>query len=264
MTVAIGFAVLAVLAEPLPTVSSDAPDQTNGTFTVAPGAWQVELGLDAALPGSDLSGGELPLRIPTTLRIGLSPRVELRAFDGERLFHRDVQGEASGETSFGFKIRFDDPRPDAPYRPLFGLQPYVAFPTVELLDHTESLALGATLLWAQPVARWLAVDINLGAEIAYDRDAPPVSSFASMSAQASASARWLPYAEIYADIPWRKRSALELGTDAGFVVVANRRLAFNLAGRATIVAPARSYGVLAGLAVLLADGTRWRRFVASR
>ncbi len=248
-----------VASEPPPSVASDAPDRTNGPFTVAPGAWQLELGVDASFSGRAVPDGAVPLRVPTTLRVGLSPRVELRAFDGERLLHHDISRGVGGETSFGFKIRFNDPAPDAPRRPQFGVQPYFAFPLYGLRRHPDAVASGAALLWTQPVTRSLGVDINAGLELAFERGAAPLTGFVSASAQASIRERWLPYLELFHDIRGRGRAALELGADAGFVVVAHRRLAFNLAGRATFLAAVRSYGALAGVAFLLADGTRWRR-----
>lgn len=252
------FVALALLFAPAPpTVATDAPDQTNGTFTVAPGAWQAELGLDATLPGSGAVERQVSLHLPTTLRVGLSHRVELRLFDGEPLWRVDPNDRVGGDTAFGFKIRFNDLH-EGSRRPSFGIQPYVSFPTLRVLHDLESAALGTVLLWTQPVTRWLVFDANLGLELGIDRGAMPLWTFAAISAQITASHRWIPYAEIYADVPWQRADTLELGCDAGLVVVATRRLAFDVAGRATLLAPGPDYGIIAGLAVLLADGRRWR------
>lgn len=261
-SVSLAAVALVLLAEPAPTVASDAPDRTNGTFTVAPGVWQLELGLDVATPFGGLPAGVVPLRVPTTLRVGVSPRVELRAFDGDRLLHHDLRRGVGGETSFGFKIRFNDPQVRFGRRPTFGVQPYLAFPMYGLGKHPDAIALGAALLWAQPLTRWLAVDVNGGFELALERGAPPLTGFVSASTQATIRERWLPYLEVYGDIRGSDSAAIEVGADAGFVFVAHRRVAFNVAGRATFVAPVLSHGVLAGLAVLLADGARCRRRIA--
>jgi len=241
---------------PLPPVSSDAPDYSNGTVTIPPGAIQAEIGVDVTLPGSGVAERSLPLHVPTALRIGLTDRIELRAFEGEPLLREDRNRRVGGDTAFGLKIRFDD-GPYTSRRPSFGIQPYVSTSTIRMLRDIDTLALGATLLWTQTVTRWLVFDANLGAELGVGEPQIPVSGFAAISWQVVASSRWIPYAEIYVELPTHAPETIDVGGDAGLVAVVLPRLAFNIAGRATFLAEGPDYGVLGGIAVRLADGVRW-------
>lgn len=258
------FAVAALLSfSTPPTVSTDSPDHANGTFTVAPGAWQAELGVDVTLPGSGTIERDQPVHIPSTIRVGLTDRIELRAFDGEPLIISDPNRRVGEDTAFGLKIRFND-LVLGTRRPSFGVETYVATSTVRLLHDLESLAIGGTLLWAQPLARWLILDANVGLELGVGDPSTPVAGFTAISAQITASARWIPYAEIYVELPTHAPETIDVGTDAGLIVVASRRVALDVAGRVTLLAEGPDYGVIAGLAVLLADGTRWRRWIDRR
>lgn len=257
----IGPAALAILSwSAPPVVSSDAPDHANGTVTVPPGAVQAEIGVDVTLPGSGRVEQIVPVHIPTALRIGLTRRIELRAFDGEPMLQADPNRRVGGDTAFGLKIRFDDGPYMTSRRPSFGIEPFLSTSTLRLFRDIETLGLGATLLWTQTVSRWLVFDANLGAEIGVGETDVPVSGFAAVSAQIVASSKWIPYAEVYFEVPTHAPETIDVGGDAGFIVIAHPRLALDLAGRVTMLTEGPDYGVIAGIAVVLADGKRWRRW----
>lgn len=244
---------------PLPPVSSDAPDYSNGTVTMPPGVVQAEIGVDVTLPGSGVVERSVPLHVPTALRIGLTDRMELRAFEGEPVLREDRNRRVGGDTAFGLKIRFDD-GPYTSRRPSFGIQPYFSTSTIRMLRDIDTLALGANILWTQSVTRWLVFDANLGAELGVGDPQIPVSGFAAISWQVVASTRWIPYAEIYVELPIHAPETVDFGGDAGLVVVVLPRVALNAAARVTFLAEGPDYGILGGLAVRLADGVRWRRW----
>lgn len=260
----VSFVSLALSTSPaLPPVSSDAPDYSNGTVTVPPGSVQAEVGLDVTLPGSGRIERASPLHVPTALRIGLSDRIELRAFDGEPVLEEDINRRVGGETSFGLKIRFNDVAPTS-RRPSLGIQTFAELATVRALRDLDTLALGATLLWTQTVTRWLVFDANLGAELGVGERNVPVQGLAAISWQVVASSRWIPYAEVYVEMPMHAPETIDFGGDAGLVAVVSQRVAFNAAGRVTFLAEGPDYGLLAGVAVRLLDGHRWRRRSAAR
>lgn len=244
---------------PLPPVSSDAPDYANGTVIIPPGAIQAELGVDVTLPGSGLVEREVPVHVPTALRIGLTEKIELRLFEGEPLLVEDRNRRVGGDTAFGMKIRFNDYAPHT-RKPSFGIQPFVELATLRIAKDIDTAAIGATLLWTQTVTRWLVFDANLGGELGVTEHEVPLLGFAAISWQVVASARWIPYAELYVESPLHSAKTLDFGGDAGLVAVVRPRLALNAAARVTFLAEGPDYGLVAGVAVRLADGDRWRRW----
>lgn len=259
----IPLACTAVLATaPIPPVSSDAPDYSNGTVTIPPGAVQAEIDVDVTLPESGGVEREVPVHVPTTLRIGLTENMELRLFEGEPVLVEDRNRRVGGDTAFGLKIRWGDYAPHT-RKPSFGIQPFVEWSTLRLAKDIDSLALGATLLWTQTVTRWLVFDANLGGELGVGERDIPLLGFAAISWQFVASERWIPYAELYVELPVEAVATVDFGGDAGLVVVVNDRFALNMAARATFVAQGPDYGLAAGLAVRLLDGVRWRRWVSA-
>ena len=92
------------LAENIPEMVTDRPDQTNSPVTVLPGVLQVETGV---LYTEEYEGDERSrtLAVPQTLfRTGLSGRIEFRlSFDG--YICEDVEDEDGlGDSAIGFKI----------------------------------------------------------------------------------------------------------------------------------------------------------------
>jgi hypothetical protein len=241
----------------LPTVSTDRPDATNGTFTVAPGVWQLEAGMDV-VPFGRLGDPEgPPLAMPMTLRIGVTERIELRTFDGDPLPWLDARGRAGEGLSLGAKVRLLDVIPGR-RRPSLGLQPYVSLPSFHP-QTWPSAELGVIGLWTQPLTRWLLFDVNASIEVgAPARRQRTFGSLLSMSLLVEKFARVVPYAETYALVDWRDHDGTVLAVDAGVVILASRRLSFDLAARADVVATQPEYGLLGGISVILTDGVRWR------
>lgn len=241
----------------LPMVATDRPDATNGTFTVAPGVWQLEAGIDAVLPARVGDPEGPPLAVPVTLRIGITERIEVRTFDGDPLPWLDARGRGGQGVALGAKVRLLDVIPGR-RRPSLGLQPYVSLPSF----HPRSwlgTKLGVIGLWTQPLTSWLAFDANASLELGVPADPTgTLGSLLSVSAQVTASSRFIPYAEVYALMDWRDHANTVLAVDAGLVIIVRRRLSFDVAARADVVAEQPAYGVLGGISVILADGIRWR------
>ena len=151
----IPLACTAVLATaPIPPVSSDAPDYSNGTVTIPPGAVQAEIGVDVTLPGSGLVERQVPVHIPTTLRIGLTDKIELRLFEGEPVLVEDRNRRVGGDTAFGLKIRFNEYAPHT-RKPSFGIQPFVEFATLRLAK-----LFGCRTVWIDSISQIEALSMS--------------------------------------------------------------------------------------------------------
>lgn len=241
----------------LPTVTADRPDATNGTFTVAPGVWQLEAGMDLVVPPAATSDPErAPLAVPFTLRIGISERIELRTLDGDLLPWLHPRGRGGEGRALGAKVRLLDTLPGR-RRPSLGLQPYAAWASWNPRTW-QGTALGVVGLWTQSLASWLAFDVNASLDLGVPGHPGPLASLFSISTQVTASSRFVPYAEVYALVDWRNRAATVLAVDAGLVMIIRRRVGFDLAARSDVIAEQREYGLLGGISVILADGIRWR------
>lgn len=243
----------------LPTVATDRPDATNGTTTAAPGVWKLEAGVDMVPPRvGDPSAS--PLGVPMTLRIGVVDHIELRLFDGDPLPWLDSRGRGGGGVSLGAKVRLTDVV-HGTRRPSLGLQPYFSFPSFHPQTWLDT-KVGLIGLWTQPVAPWLAFDANASLEV----DLPggqsdELGSQLSVSMQVIASHRFIPFAEVYGLVDWRSPEGSVVAVDAGLVMVVARRLSFDVAARTDVIAERPEYGLMAGLAVILVDGMRWRAHV---
>lgn len=267
VSIVIAATYLALLAEPdseeLPTVATDRPDATNGTNTVMPGVWKLEAGIDAVPPQRGGDPDTPPLGVPMTLRIGVADHIELRLFDGDPLPWLDARGRGGGGVSLGAKVRVLDVV-HGRRLPSLGVQPYISFPSYHPRSWRDA-TLGLIGLWTQPLTAWLAFDANASLEVGVPGGSDAtLGSLLSVSMQVIASHRFIPYAEVYGLVDWLSPRGSVVAVDAGLVMVAARRLSFDVAGRVDVVAEQPEYGLLAGVAVILSDGIRWRSRVRRR
>lgn len=247
--------------EPLPRVATDRPDVANSTITMAPGVWQLELGLDATVYSRRPPDG-LPLGVPSSLRIGVHRRVEVRAFDGDPVPLLEGGNRDTGGLSFGIKARFNDPVPGTRI-PSFGLQLY----GVRSLGRRglRPPAFGAVVIWTQQLVDWFFFDLNLGAEVVPidDYHQASVTSLAAFSGVFDVHHRIDPYMEVYGLLGRAISGGGLLGADAGLILKVTRRIAIDVAARTGLLAHHRDVGVMAGITWLLADGSQRRRRHAS-
>lgn len=261
------------LSQP-PPVAPDRPDVANNTITVAPAAMQLETGLDAELPPQRFE--EAPLGLETALRIGVHERAELRLFEGDVLqwatgtganARRRRRGYAFRPSTlaaddvplleFGAKVRLNE-LDVRRFVPSIGLQPMIGVrgPGPQFRGHIPVAAI--TLIIMQPLTDYVNFDVNAALRIDANLPAPRVASgLLAGSFSVVTHHRVVVYAELVGIIAGR--GARALSTDAGLVVTATRRIAFDVAGRATLVSVVKSYGVIAGMTVLITDGSRRRK-----
>jgi hypothetical protein len=269
------FVALALVAPPQPIVS-DRPDVTNGTFTVQPGGWQAEVGLDAEVVARRL--GASPLSLETALRIGILPRAELRLLEGDVLewitASRDRSGELLTGTTrrastraiddaplleFGTKVRITEMNVRR-WIPSFGIQPLLGFRPPGKAYRGLPVA-GVVLIASQPMGKYIILDTNLGARI--DGNVVPrrvVSAYLSGSLGVEVHPGVLLYAEVVGVIAARRDEIVLV--DGGVLVHAHRRVVFDVSARVSPIGDRRTGGVSAGMTALLTDGQRWRRHLA--
>lgn len=133
-------------------VSSDRPDFTDGTATVAPGALQVEAGLTYAVDGPTINAPQL------LLRTGIVENLEARVIgpdavivDGETNAGSMVLGAKYSRTvSDGFTL---------------GVLPSFTTPVTGDAVDADGLSAGVALLWAWDVTNGWGLSGNLGTAV---------------------------------------------------------------------------------------------------
>jgi hypothetical protein len=152
-------------------IEPDRPDISNSTHTVPVRALQVELGLEDAR--SHNNSTERRLALQTTLRTGLSDRLEVR-LDSELLVRlkEDSDDVGLGDIAVGVKARVFEPPAGRGWPPL-GVQPFVKLPTARMpigSGHLGEDAVGLDAGLIYLVTRRVALDA--AAEVTLNRHRP--------------------------------------------------------------------------------------------
>lgn len=226
------------------TATPDRPDFANGVFTVARGGWQLELGGNVDL--SRRRPSRLPLGLPTAIRIGITDRLELRAFDAETAEWIGPGGEVDPREGFGAKLRLVDEQPQR-WIPGIGLQPmaYIGLRR-DLLPAGEF-----TFIVSQPFGRLTTLDLNFGGELELvRRGAPQGGGLFAASLGVQAHPRVLAFGEFYVSGS-SQRQTRRIGGDAGLVVSLTARFAVDAAVRAEDYGGRSGVTALAGITALV-------------
>lgn len=217
-------------------VSSDRPDFTDGTATVAPGALQIETGLTYGLDGPTMNTPQL------LLRTGLSDSLEARVMAPDAII---VDGKATaGSAIFGAKyvVTISDGF-------TVGALPSVSAPVSGTAMDAEGLGVGVSLLWAWDVQDGWGLSGNLGTGLSgmmSDAGGTESQHFVTVSSGVPLSERLSLFVEAYAviadDTTWF--------TDAGILYLASPKLQLDFSAGMPFQ-EACSGWFSAGLAVLL-------------
>jgi hypothetical protein len=257
------------LGEPVPTptpepesdhtVVSDRPDFANSSLTVPRGGVQVEVGINADVtPGGPRS---FPLGVPTAIRIGVTPRFELRLFDAESAEWVDHDGQLEPREGFGAKLRLVDENVGR-WTPAVALQPLLLVGLRRDLLPSGEL----TLIITQPFGELVMLDMNFGGE--YELGAPHHQAFGgfvagSVGVQVHPST--LLYTEVYVTGTTNVSRSLRWGTDGGAVISLTPRFAIDFAARIERFGGRTAVGVLSGVTgLLLPPCHRATRFTTRR
>lgn len=223
------------------------PTVGSSTRTVAPGALQLEFGVDYQAAGLAPTE-ELRLAIPAIIRVGVHERVEVRLLgaDPRRWLRGQSGARAQNDVALGAKIRFFEREGRA--RVSLGVRPELIL--IDPLRRTARFwAPLPNVLWLLTLApgQW-SIDLNLGARVtATDagRCCGARSLFTLAAARSFADQRLQVWGEVYARVDLIQGELAELAGDTGLQVWATRRLAFDLG---VLVGKAQATFVVAALA----------------
>jgi Putative MetA-pathway of phenol degradation len=237
-------------SEELPSeVAPDRPDVTNSTTTVAPGAFQMEFGLEYRRSPENDSPAERRLTVQTTLRAGLSDRFEVR-LDGEPLVRlRQEQDDLGlGDLMLGLKYRFFDP-PEGRGWPSLGTQAFVKIPTASQPIGSGRTDLGVLGLATQPLPWELTLDVNAGLVAAGQPHGYLLQGLASASLSREILERLSPFIEMFFASRDERDGHDTLGLDSGVIYLLTRRVALDRAVETTLNRPRLDYAMRAGVSL---------------
>jgi hypothetical protein len=241
------------------TVVSDRPDFANSSLTVPRGGVQIEVGINADVTPD--GARPFPLGVPTAVRIGITPRFELRLFDAESAEWVDQDGQIEPREGFGAKLRLLDEDVKR-WRPAVALQPLLLLGLHRALLPSGEL----TLIITQPFGDRVMLDANFGGE--YELGAPPDqawSGFVAGSVGVQVHPSTLLYTEVYVAGTANMQRSLRWGTDGGAVISLTPRFAIDFAARVERFGGRTAVALLSGVTgLVLAPCHRATRFTTKR
>jgi hypothetical protein len=230
-------------------VEPDRPSVSNSTHTVAVRALQVELGLEYAWSHNDAT--ERRLAVQTTLRTGLSDRLEVR-LDGEPLVrlreeHDDI---GLGDMAVGVKYRAFEP-PEGQRWPALGIQPFVKLPTARTPIGSGRLDAGVLVLADQDVPGEVQLTVNAGFVAVGQPHGYLLQGLASASVSREFWGRLSPFLEGFFASREEREGHDTVGLDTGLVYLLTRRVAIDAAAEMTLNRRRPDYALRTGLSLLL-------------
>ncbi|HET6583110.1 MAG TPA: hypothetical protein VFG69_06680, partial [Nannocystaceae bacterium] len=238
--------VALVLASPAP-VATDRPDVTNGTLTVPPGAWQLEVGTD--VEASRLRVEQPPVALETALRIGVHQAAELRLLEGDVLEWATAATDPAGTRvrgdgrralrrsidnapllEFGGKVRLTELNVRR-WVPSLGMQPVLALRPPGRAYRGVPV-FGLAFIVSQPFGRIVVLDSNAAMRIDGNAKARRVvSGYVTGSLGVQVHPKILVYGELVGVLETQRAESLL--ADAGAIFTIAPRVAFDVAARAT-------------------------------
>ena len=143
-------------------INPDRPDLTTSAEVVPARSLQIETGTEY---GQARVGGhptERQLSVQTTLRLGLTPALEISVDGVPFVWQRTGEDDlGSGDYTLGLKYRFLAPSPDGA-GPSLGVKPFVKLPVAREPIGSERPNFGALLLLSIGLPWSLSLDANAG------------------------------------------------------------------------------------------------------
>jgi len=231
------------------TVEPDRPDISNSTYTVPVRALQVELGLEYARAHNDPT--ERRLALQTTLRTGLSDRLEVR-LDGVPLVRLKETSDdiGMGDIAPGLKYRVFDP-PEGQGWPALGIQPFVKIPTARVPIGSGRLDAGLLVLADQDLPGAVQLTVNAGLVVVGQPDGALLQGLASASVSREFVGRLTPFLELFFASRDEREGHDTLGLNTGLVYLLTRRVAIDAAAQTTLNRRRPDYALRTGLSLLL-------------
>lgn len=231
------------------TVEPDRPDISNSTHTVPVRALQVELGLEYARTHNDPS--ERRLALQTTLRTGLSDRLEVR-LDGTPLVRlREASDDLGlGDIAPGLKYRIFEP-PNGQGWPSLGIQPFVKIPTARVPIGSGRLDAGLLALADQDLPGEMQLTVNAGLVVVGQPHGALLQGLASASLSREFWGRLSPFLEMFFASREERDGHDTVGLDTGVVYLVTRRVALDAAAEMTINRRRPDYTLRTGVSLLV-------------
>jgi hypothetical protein len=232
-------------------VEPDRPTVSNSTHTVPVKALQVELGLEYARSRHDSNPTERRLALHTTLRTGLSDRVEVR-LEGEPLVrlqeeHDDI---GLGDMAVGLKYRVFEPS-EGQRGPALGVQPFVKIPTARTPIGSGRLDAGVLLLADQDLPGEVHLTVNAGLIAVGQPHGSLLQGLAAASVSREFWGRLSPFFEGFFASREEREGRDTVGLDTGLVYLLTRRVAIDAAAEMTLNRRRPDYALRTGLSLLL-------------
>ena len=244
--------LLPALAFAQVSVETDRPDAANSTKTVPPGYVQVEAGY--RYTRENIAGGETVKRssAEATIRIGVTPALELR-LDGEPYvdFRDGGREYGIGDLIAGAKWRLLDAKPEDT-RPSLALAPFLKIPTAEAPIGSRQVDFGVLGLLSFDFPRDISLDVNAGvAALGQRRDDPFVQGLGALTLGYKVVESVTMYGEsFFASSPERGERGF-VGIGAGAIWAVHRRIALDAAVDTIVAGRGPDFGFRLGATLLL-------------
>jgi hypothetical protein len=232
-------------------VEPDRPTVSTSTHTVPVKALQVEVGLEYARSHQDSSPTERRLALQTSLRTGLTDRLEVR-LDGEPLvrLQEDSDEVGLGDLAVGVKARVFEP-PAGQGWPTLGVRPFVKLPTARTPIGSGRLDAGALLLADQDLPWELQLTVNAGLVAVGQRHGILLQGLASASLSREFWGRLSPFLEGFFASREEREGRDTVGVDAGAIYLVTRRVAVDAAAEVTLNRRRPDYALRTGVSLLV-------------
>jgi hypothetical protein len=229
-------------------IEPDRPDTTNGAKTLAPGAVQIETGVEYSRARQAGSAVEKRFVLDTLGRVGVVERLELQVgWQPLVRLRGDEDDSGGGDVTLAAKARFFDGT--GPW-PALGTWAFVKLPAADEPIGSGRLDLGAVLIASFDLPAGFGVDVNAGAAaIGQGRPSGFVVQPLTSAALSVEIGPALPFVElVYAGRGDRDgRDAVSLAT--GFVYRLGQRVALDVAAQTSVAGDAPDWVLRAGVSV---------------
>jgi hypothetical protein len=232
-------------------VAPDRPDLTNSTETIAPGGYQLEVGVEYERTRQGGSPTERRLALQSTLRAGLTSRLEMFVDAEPVVWLRNEREDLNrGDVTLGLKYRFFDLAEGEGW-PALGLQPFVKLPTADAPIGTERPDFALLFLVTQALPWGFSVDVNAGiAAIGQRRpDGFLLQALASASFSYPLTERLSAFAEVFFNTKDERNGRDLLGMSAGGIYILTESIAVDAGVRTTLTGRGPDWAALAGFSV---------------
>ena len=233
-------------------INPDRPDLTTGAEVVPAGGLQLETGLEYDYTRVGGRPNERQLSVQATLRLGLTPALEVSLDGVPFVWLRDGDDHTgSGDYTLGLKYRFLAPSSDGT-GPALGLNPYVKLPTASEPIGSGRPDFGVLLLMTLGLPWGLSLDANAGVAAIGQRrpDGFIPQGIVAASLSWAVTKQLSTITELYYTTKNKRDGRDGLLTTVALMYRVTPRLAVDVGMRTTLTGQGPDWAALVGLSVL--------------